>query len=86
MTFQFFLIFSGAATFATIALLTRQPLIIAYIVLGVLALRPARSPSDPRGGTTRFVCWVAALVVFGYIVSVALTKDPTGPLAWLKGT
>lgn len=34
VTFQFFLIFSGAALFASIALYTRQPLIIAYIALG----------------------------------------------------
>jgi Kef-type K+ transport system membrane component KefB len=34
VTFSFFLIFSGAALFASIALYTRQPLIIAYIALG----------------------------------------------------
>ncbi|MEM9255959.1 MAG: cation:proton antiporter [Pseudomonadota bacterium] len=34
VTFEFFLIFSGAAIFASIALFTRQPLIIAYIALG----------------------------------------------------
>ncbi len=34
VTFEFFLIFSGAAVFASIALYTRQPLIIAYIALG----------------------------------------------------
>ncbi|MHA7817832.1 MAG: cation:proton antiporter domain-containing protein [Pseudohaliea sp.] len=34
VTFSFFLIFSGAAVFASIALYTRQPLIIAYIALG----------------------------------------------------
>tara|TARA_R110002049_G_scaffold295342_4_gene482675 strand:- start:2761 stop:3936 length:1176 start_codon:yes stop_codon:yes gene_type:complete len=34
ITFSFFLIFSGAAVFASIALYTRQPLIIAYIALG----------------------------------------------------
>ncbi len=36
LTFSFFLIFSGAAVLASIALYTRQPLIIAYIVLGAL--------------------------------------------------
>ena len=36
VTFSFFLIFSGAAVFASIALYTRQPLIIAYIALGAL--------------------------------------------------
>ena len=35
-TFSFFLIFTGAALFASIALYTRQPLIIAYIALGAV--------------------------------------------------
>ena len=34
VTFSFFLIFTGAAVLASLALYTRQPLIIAYIVLG----------------------------------------------------
>ena len=34
ITFSFFLIFTGAAIFASLALYTRQPLIIAYIALG----------------------------------------------------
>lgn len=34
ITFSFFLIFSGAALVASVALYTRQPLIIAYIALG----------------------------------------------------
>ena len=34
LTFSFFLIFSGAAIFASLALYTRQPLIIAYVALG----------------------------------------------------
>ena len=34
VTFSFFLIFTGAAIFASVALYTRQPLIIAYIALG----------------------------------------------------
>lgn len=36
LTFSFFLIFSGAALFASVALMTRQPLLIAYIALGAL--------------------------------------------------
>jgi Kef-type K+ transport system membrane component KefB len=36
VTFAFFLIFSGAALLASLALITRQPLIIAYIALGAL--------------------------------------------------
>ena len=34
---SFFLIFSGAAVIATVALYTRQPMLVAYIVLGALA-------------------------------------------------
>jgi Kef-type K+ transport system membrane component KefB len=34
ITFSFFLIFTGAAVFASLALATRQPLIIAYVALG----------------------------------------------------
>ena len=36
LIFSFFLIFSGAAALASIALYTRQPLIIAYILLGAM--------------------------------------------------
>jgi len=46
--------------------------LIAYIMLGSLALRPGRS----RG--VRLASWLAALAMFGYIVSVALLRDPRG--------
>lgn len=36
ITFSFFLIFSGAAVLASLALYTRQPLLVAYIVLGAI--------------------------------------------------
>ena len=36
ITESFFLIFTGAAVFATAALYTRQPLLVAYIALGAL--------------------------------------------------
>ena len=44
--------------------------LIVYIVLGTVALK--------RGKTrrTRIAAWVAALLVFGYIVAVAVTHDP----------
>jgi uncharacterized membrane protein SirB2 len=46
--------------------------LIAYIGLGVVALN--------RGKTrvVRISAWIAALVVFGYIASVAMTKSPLG--------
>lgn len=43
-----------------------------YIVLGSLALK--------RGGTrrTRVICWIAALLVYIFIISVARSHDPLG--------
>jgi uncharacterized membrane protein SirB2 len=55
----------------------------AYIALGALALRPARSAAAARPGIVTPVAWIAALGVFAYIVSVAVTKSPRGALAWL---
>lgn len=46
-----------------------------YIGLGMLALRPGRPLA------LRLTAWAAALAVFGWIVSVALTKQPLGLLA-----
>lgn len=51
--------------------------LLAYIGLGMVALRPAR----PVG--QRVAAWVAALLTFGYIVSVAITKHPAGLLTLL---
>ncbi|MBK6555490.1 MAG: SirB2 family protein [Rhodocyclaceae bacterium] len=50
--------------------------LLVYILLGMLALKPGRS----RGA--RIAAWLAALVVFAYVVAVALTRDPAGFLAW----
>jgi uncharacterized membrane protein SirB2 len=46
--------------------------LVAYIGLGMLALRAGRPVP------LRAAAWVAALATFGYIVSVAITKDPAG--------
>ncbi|HET7308454.1 MAG TPA: SirB2 family protein [Gammaproteobacteria bacterium] len=46
--------------------------LIAYIILGMLVFRGSRSRA------TRWTIWAMALIVFGYIVSVAITKEPTG--------
>jgi len=51
--------------------------VIAYIILGSLALRAGST------GRTRVVCWLAAMAVFGWIVSVALSRQPAGFLAVL---
>lgn len=51
--------------------------VIAYIVLGALTLR------DPSTRRMRVICWIASLAVFGWIVSVALTRQPMGFLSRL---
>ncbi len=48
--------------------------LLAYIGLGTVALKRGRTK------TVRIAAWIAALVVFGYIVSVALNHDPWGLL------
>jgi uncharacterized membrane protein SirB2 len=51
--------------------------VIAYIILGALALR------DASTHRLRVICWCGSIVVFGWIVSVALTRQPMGFLAAL---
>lgn len=52
--------------------------LVAYIVLGSYALK--------RGKTlrVRLACFALALAAVGYVAAVALTRDPLGPLAWLR--
>ncbi len=51
--------------------------LLAYVGFGMFALRRGRSKAVRTG------FWLAALASFGYIVSVALTRDPRGFLAWV---
>lgn len=44
--------------------------LVVYIGLGTIALKRGRTR------TQRTAAWLAALTVFGYIVAVALTKNP----------
>jgi uncharacterized membrane protein SirB2 len=53
-------------------LLAKIVALVVYIGLGMLALRPRLS----RG--SRMLAFAAALATFGYIVSVAITKQPAG--------
>lgn len=46
--------------------------LVAYIGLGTVALKRGRTRR------IRLTAWLAALAVFGYIVSVALSHDPRG--------
>ena len=51
--------------------------LLAYVLLGVVALRPG------TGRSLRVVAWVAALAVVGWMWSVARTKNPAGFLGAL---
>jgi uncharacterized membrane protein SirB2 len=67
----------------SLAILTRQyPLLngwlsaklfalILYIVLGTIALKRGQTQGQ------RIAAWIAALLVFCYMVSVAITRDPS---------
>lgn len=44
--------------------------LVVYIILGTLALRAGRNQ------TVRISAWLAAILIFAYIVSVAITKNP----------
>ena len=57
--------------------------LLIYIALGVLALRAVPAVQSARSRTVRLAAWIAALAVFGYIASVAFTKDPRGAVIWL---
>lgn len=46
--------------------------LVAYIVLGAVALRRATPPGR------RVAAWLAALATFAWIVSVAVSKNPLG--------
>ena len=64
-----------AAMFANHWLTVKLVLVVAYVGLGTLALKRARTP---RG---RAICYVAALVVFGVVIGIARHHSP---LAWLS--
>ncbi len=58
-------------------LLAKLAGLVAYVVLGVIALRLGKSPP------VRVGAFFAALLVFGWVVTVAITKNPAGALAGL---
>ena len=53
--------------------------LVAYVVLGTVALKRGRTPQ------VRAAAFAAALATFAYIVTVAITHDPRGPLALFGG-
>ena len=60
-------------------LAVKLALLPAYVVLGVMALRRARSP------IARIAWFVAALACFGAMYSIARAHHPLGPLRYLLG-
>jgi len=58
-------------------LLTKLGLLLAYIVLGSMALKRART------WPARLACYLAALLCYGFMLSVALTHSPRGAWLWL---
>jgi hypothetical protein len=52
-------------------------LLVVYILLGIFALRRGRTR------LTRQVCFVAALSVYAFIISIAMTHNPRGLFAFL---
>ena len=50
--------------------------LVVYIALGTIALKRGRTLG------IRIAAFAGAVVIFAYIVSVALTKSPLGILAW----
>ena len=50
-------------------------LLVVYVVLGTFALKRGRTRK------TRIACWLAALLVYGFIVTVARAHHPLGVFA-----
>jgi uncharacterized membrane protein SirB2 len=66
------------AVFANGWLWVKLALLVAYVVLGTLALRCGGTPAARRA------CYVAALAVFGFMLTVARTHQPLGAFAgWI---
>ncbi|KAA3650882.1 MAG: regulator SirB [Proteobacteria bacterium] len=51
--------------------------LVAYVVLGTIALKRGRTPASRR------IALVAAVLTFGWIVSVALSKSAAGFFGWI---
>jgi len=66
------------ALFANGWLAAKIVLLVAYVLLGMFALRRGRS------ARMRLACYVAALATFGFIYSIARTHHPGG-IFWLLG-
>ena len=63
---------SGLDLMTTSWLQAKIVALIVYIALGLIAFRFAKTTS------ARLLAWLAAILVFGYILSVAVSKNPLG--------
>jgi uncharacterized membrane protein SirB2 len=68
----------GQYPFVNSWLTVKVLLLVVYIALGVIALRPGRSAG------VRLAAWLAALTVFAFIASVAVAHNPLGWFAPLS--
>ena len=55
-------------------LTVKLTLVVVYIVVGSFAIRRGRTRA------VRLTCWIAALLLYGMIISVAVTHDPFASL------
>lgn len=68
------------AMFANGWLATKLALLVVYVVLGTFALKRGRTPR------TRLVTYVLALMVFGFMYTIARAHQPLGFIhLWLTG-
>lgn len=69
-------VISSQYPFVDAWLTTKILLLLLYIVLGSFALKRGRTR------TVRIICWISAMAVFCYIISVAQTRNP---FMWFAG-
>ena len=67
------------ALYANGWLTTKLVLLVVYVVLGTFALKRGRTPR------VRLACYLAALVVFGFMLTIARAHHPLGALFWWLG-
>lgn len=66
------------AVFANGWLTMKLALLVVYVALGSFALKRARTPR------VRLACYVLALLVFGFMLTVARGHHPLGMLHWWR--
>lgn len=80
LVFSFFLIFTTAAILATVALFTRQPLIVAYIVVGaILGPSGLSLVSDPE-----LIRGISTIGIIFLLFLLGLDMQPAKLLSMLK--